>query len=468
MTQTRSATVDSPSDSIPPHVWRIAGVVVFGAVMTMLDTSLVNIGLHTIGADLHAGLATVQWVASAYLLALAVSLPLCGRLVRRFGPTRVWFAAIVAFTVVSGLCALPRDIGWLIALRVLQGLAAGVVVPAGQTILGQAAGPRYLGRVMAVVGIAVVGGPALGPTVGGLMLQYLSWQWLFLINLPIGVLACALALRVLSFEPGTRGGGTDLVGLVLAGGGASAVVYGLGELGTAGSDPLLTVWLPIVAGAIALVGFVLRSLRRPVPLLDVRMFRDPVFAAATVASFFAGAAMFGLMVLLPLYFQVLHHDGLIRTGLLLIAYGGGGVVALPLGGRLTDRVGGGVVAVCGTVVVAATVAPLAFLPVSANPVLVQVLLFAAGVGTAFSSMPLVSTAYAAVRHDQMPDAAAFVNILQRIGGAIGVAAVAVILSRTADSGHPAVSGYHLAFAGICLLSLTAALASGVLLRVRRR
>ncbi|WP_019931567.1 MDR family MFS transporter [Nocardia sp. BMG111209] len=467
MTQTRSATAVSPSDSIPPHVWRIAGVVVFGALMSMLDTSLVNIGLHTIGADLHASLATVQWVASGYLLALAVSLPLCGWLARRFGPARVWVCAIVAFTVASGLCALAPGIGWLIALRVLQGLAAGVVVPAGQTILGQAAGPRYLGRVMAVVGIAVVSAPAFGPTVGGLMLAHLSWQWLFLINLPFGVVACALGLRVLPRQSGTRSGAVDLVSLALAGGGASAVVYGLGELGVRGANPVVSVWLPIVAGLFALAGFVFRSQRRDVPLLDVRMFRDPVFAAANGASFFAGAAMFGLMVLLPLYFQILHHESLIRTGLLLLSYGVGGIVALPLGGRLTDRVGGGIVAVCGTVVVAATVAPLAFLPAAANATLVQMLLFVCGVGTAFSSMPLVSTAYAAVRHDQMPDAAAFVNILQRIGGAIGVALVAVILSRAADSGHAAISGYHLAFGGICVLSLIAALASGVLLRMRR-
>ncbi|MCX4093462.1 MDR family MFS transporter [Nocardia sp. alder85J] len=466
MTQTRSATAVPSSDSIPPHVWRIAGVVVFGALMSMLDTSLVNIGLHTIGADLHATLATVQWVASGYLLALAVSLPMCGWLARRFGPARVWVCAIAAFTVASGLCALAPGIGWLITLRVLQGLAAGVVVPAGQTILGQAAGPKYLGRVMAVVGIAVVSAPALGPTVGGLMLQNLSWQWLFLINLPFGVVACALGLRVLPRATGTHSGGLDFASLILAGGGASAVVYGLGELGVHAANPL-TVWLPIAAGLVALAGFVIRSARRELPLLDVRMFRDPVFAAANTASFFAGAAMFGLMVLLPLYFQVLHHDGLIRTGLLLLAYGGGGIVALPLGGRLTDRVGGGIVAVCGTLVVAATVAPLALLPADANAVLLQVLLFMAGVGTALSSMPLVSTAYAAVRHDQMPDAAAFVNILQRIGGAIGVAVVAVILSRAVDSAHPVAFGYHVAFGGICALSLVAALASGVLLRVRR-
>src|SRR5882762_2610095 len=234
MTQTRSdaqtsgtvgvaAGTPAPaaSDKIPAHVWRTAGVVVFGAVMGMLDTSLVNIGLRTIGTDLGASLATIQWVASAYLLALGVSLTVCGWFARRVGVTRLWMGALVAFTLTSVACAFAPTAGWLIGTRILQGLAAGLMIPAGQTILGQAAGPQRMGRVMGVVGIAVVGAPAIGPTIGGLMLAHWSWEWLFLINVPVGLVGLVLGLRYLPRSQGVPMQRLDVIGVVLAGGGVS-------------------------------------------------------------------------------------------------------------------------------------------------------------------------------------------------------------------------------------------------------
>ncbi|UGT42288.1 DHA2 family efflux MFS transporter permease subunit [Nocardia yamanashiensis] len=467
-TRTDNATPIAPnppadSGKIPAHVWRTAGVVVFGAVMGMLDTSLVNIGLHTIGADLHASLATIQWVASGYLLALGVSLTVVGWLARRVGVGRLWLLALAAFTVVSAACAFAPTANWLIALRILQGLAAGLMIPAGQTILGQAAGPQRMGRVMGVVGIAVVGAPAIGPTIGGLMLAHWSWEWLFLINIPFGLIGLALGMRYLPLDRGTATQPLDVFGLVLAGGGVSAVVYGLSEIGEKGSTAALSVWLPIVLGLAGMAGFVVRGLRMNAPLLELRLFANRAFATANTAGFFAGGSMFGAMVLLPLYFQILHGDGLIRTGVELIAFGAGGVIMLPLGGRLSDRFGGGRVAIAGNLLVALAFLPFALLPVNANVLLVEVLLLLAGMATGVAAMPLVSAAYASVRREQLPDATAFVNIVQRIGGAVGVAGIAVILSRATASGWAPVSGYQLAFAGITGLSLLAAVLS-VLLR----
>ena len=481
MTQTRSDAQPSgtaamaadprapaTSDKIPPHVWRTAGVVVFGAVMGMLDTSLVNIGLRTIGTDLRASLATIQWLASSYLLTLGVSLTVCGWFARRVGVTRLWMGALVAFTLTSVACAFAPTAGWLIGTRILQGLAAGLMIPAGQTILGQAAGPQRMGRVMGVVGIAVVGAPAIGPTVGGLMLAHWRWEWLFLINVPFGLVGLALGLRYLPRSPGAATQRLDVIGLVLAGGGVSAVVYGLSEIGSTGSVTSLPVWLPVMLGLVGLAGFLARAMRTERPFMDVRLFANTAFRAATTAGFFAGGAMFGLMVLLPLYFQVLHGTGLIRTGVDLFAYGLGGIVMLPVGGRLTDRFGGGRVAVLGNLAIAAAILPLAFLPAGASGILIQLLLFVAGMATAVGAMPLVSSAYAAVRHELLPDATALVNIMQRVGGAVGVAVVAVILSRASASGAAPVSGHHAAFATLAALSLTSSAASIVLRSHQRR
>ncbi|BCJ47654.1 MFS transporter [Actinoplanes ianthinogenes] len=402
------------------------------------------------------------------LLALGVSLTVCGWLARRVGVTRLWLAALAAFTLTSVACAFAPTAGWLIGTRILQGLAAGLMIPAGQTILGQAAGPQRMGRVMGVVGIAVVGAPAIGLTVGGFMLAHWSWPWLFLINVPFGLAGLALGLRYLPRSQGAPAHRPDVLGVVLAGGGVSAVVYGLSEIGTAGSVTAPPVWLPVALGLLAVAGFVVRTLRSERPLLDVRLFGIPAFRAATSAGFFAGGAMFGVMVLLPLYFQVLHGTGLIRTGVDLLAYGVGGIVMLPLGGRLTDRFGGGRVAVLGNLAIAAAVLPLALLPADANGILLQALLFGAGMATGVAAMPLVSSAYAAVRREQLPDATAIVNITQRVGGAVGVATVAVILSRATASGWATASGYHLAFAALAGLSLAASAASIVLRAQQRR
>ncbi|MFQ6327580.1 DHA2 family efflux MFS transporter permease subunit [Nocardia sp. CWNU-33] len=449
MTDTRNAVTAGRTtlEPITAQVWRVAGVVVFGAVMSMLDTSLVNIGLNVIARDHGASLDSAQWIASAYLLALAVTLPLCGWLGRRFGTDRVWLGALVAFTVVSGLCALAPNIGWLIALRVAQGLAAGLLVPAGQTLIGRVAGPQRLGRVMSVVGIAVVAAPAIGPTIGGVLLAQLSWEWLFLINIPFGAVAFVLARRVLPRED-VRGSGEpfDVAGFVLIGAGLSLLVYGLGEFGSRGRSSAVSVWVPVLVGVVALGGFVLRSVRKHGPkVLDVGLFRNPIFATANVANFFAGVVMFGSMLLLPLYFQLLHGKGLIATGLLLLAFGLGGIVAMPVAGRLTDRYGGGVVAVTGNALIVATTVPFALSDASLNSVLVQALLLVRGVAAGLTGMPVVAAAYAAVGREQLPDAASFVNILQRVGGAVGAALMAVVLYRAAAAGASVDVGFQRSF-----------------------
>ncbi|MFI6171427.1 DHA2 family efflux MFS transporter permease subunit [Nocardia sp. NPDC051052] len=463
MSDTRTAVpaAEPALDAIPAGVWRVAGVLVFGAVMSMLDTSLVNVGLNTIATDLGATLDSAQWIASGYLLALAVTLPLVGWLGRRFGLDRVWIGALIGFTITSGLCALAPNVGWLIALRIAQGLTAGVLVPAGQAIIGQVAGPHRLGRVMSVVGIAVVAAPAIGPTVGGVMLAQLPWEWLFLINIPLGLVALVLALRVLPRIEKSDAGTFDFVGFALIGAGLSLLVYGLGEFGSRGELFAPTVSLPVLLGAVAMVGYVLRSMRGRGPkLLDVSMFRSPVFSAANTANFFNGASLFGSMLLLPLYFQLLHGQSLIVTGLSLATFGFGGIIALPIAGRLTDRYGGGVVAMVGNALSVLVTVPFAFGDASMNVVGIQILLLARGIGTALTGIPVVAAAYAAVHRDQLSDAASTVNILQRVGGSIGAALLAVVLYRSAAAGLPIDAGFRQAFwwlTGATVISLIASI-----------
>ncbi len=415
-------------------VWRLAGVVVLGALLSMLDTSIVNVGLATVAEDLDADLSDAQWVASAYLLALAVSLPLCGWLGRRIGVGRLWLGALAGFVAASALCALAPDLGWLIALRVLQGLAAGLLVPAGQTILGQAVGPGRLGRVMAVLGIAVGFGPAFGPALGGLILSTASWPWLFWLNVPLGAIGLVAGRRLIPrgrAQPTER---LDRPGLALVSVGLPATVYALTRWGELGQPAPVEVLLPLVIGIVALVGFVLRSRRSPHPLTDLDLFRRPVYAAAAVATTFTGAAMFGALLLLPLFLQLGRGAGVVETGLSLIAYGAGTALTVPLAGMLTDRCGGGVVAVIGGVATVATTAPFALVGLDVHPALLQGLLLARGMAIGLIAIPPTVAAYAAVRAEQLPDATTQINVVQRIGGAVGGALFAVVLAAALPLG----------------------------------
>ena len=423
------------NERIPWPVWRIALVIVFGAFVSMLDASLVNVGLDSIRADLGASLDDVQWVASAYLIALAVSLPLCGWLGRKVGVGRLWLAAFSGFTVASGLCALAGDIGWLVGLRVAQGIAAGLLVPAGQTILGQAVGPQRMGRVMSILGIAVSSGPAIGPTVGGLLLDSLSWQWLFLINLPIGVIGVALGMRYV--PRGERGAVSrlDWSGFVLIGTGLPLFVYDVTMIGEKATLASTAVLVPLVLGVAGLVAFGVRTWRRANPLVDLRLFRDPVYAAASISSAFTGAAMFGAMLLFPLYFQILRDADVVTTGLSLFSLGIGTTIVLPISGWLTDRYGGGIVALCGSLITVATTLPFAFLTADTGAVTLQVLLFLRGIALALAAVPAGTAAFAAVRREQLPDATTTVSIMQRVGGAVGGVLVAVTLAQALPRGE---------------------------------
>jgi EmrB/QacA subfamily drug resistance transporter len=431
---TKSPDVDQGVlGSIPPEVWRIALVIVFGAFMAGLDTSLVNVGLETIGRRLHSSLTSVQWVTSGYLLALAGALPACGWLSRYLGAGRLWLWALAGFTVTSGLCALAPGLGVLIALRVAQGVCGGLLVPTGQTILGQAAGPTRMGRVMNTVGIAVVLAPAIGPAIGGLLIAHLSWRWLFLINVPVGAIALILGLRVLPRGQARTAGRLDLNGLLLVSAGLPLLTYGIIAASAARSITGAPALAAIIAGAAALGMFIRRSLHSAAPLLDLRVFASRVYTAAETSVFFIGAAQFGGMIILPLYFELLRGKGVVGTGLLLLAYGAGAAIAMRTGGRLTDRFGGGITSVVGLIVTVATTIPFIFLSMHASLIVVEFLLFVRGTGLGLSGLPAMSAAYSAVTRDRLPDATAQGNILQRTGGALGSALFVVILENNARS-----------------------------------
>jgi EmrB/QacA subfamily drug resistance transporter len=421
----------------------VSAVVVIGAFMSILDTTIVNVALASLSRELHSPLHTIQWVATGYLVALAVVIPMTGWASERFGATRLWLAVVALFIVGSTLCGLASSAGSLIFFRVLQGLGGGMIMPAGMTILVEAAGPQRIGRVMSIVGVPMLLGPVFGPVLGGLILQDLSWNWIFFVNVPIGLVALVLGFRLLPRSEPRPCERLDLRGVALLSPGLAAIVFGLSETSSQGGLAYVGAWGPIVGGLALVAAFVWHALglRGRQPLLDLRLFGSPAFAAATAAVLLIGAATFGALLVLPLYFQVARGASTLATGLLLAPQGIGAALVMPISGRMTDRIGGGVVSVFGLAVM--TIATIGLTQITAHTPysVTSAILVVRGVGLGCSMMPATAAAYATVSRAAVPRATTLINVFQRVGGSIGTALLAVVLEDQIKATAPRALGY---------------------------
>ena len=423
-----------------PVIRGLALLIVLGGFMSVLDTTIVNVAIETLSRDFHARLGTIQWVTTGYLLALAIVIPITGWVVDRFGSRRMWIVSLVLFTGGSALCGLAWSTSSLIAFRVLQGIGGGMIMPIGQSVLARAAGPQRMGRVMSVVGVPTMLAPVLGPVLGGLIVDNLSWRWIFFVNVPIGVVALLFSLRILRGDDRQEAGRFDFVGMALLSPGLAALVYGLSEAsgGRGFGDP--TVVACLGAGTLLVLAFVRHALRTERPLLDVRLFGQKVFAVANVAVFLVVGAVYAAMFLLPLYYQILRGQSALTAGLLMAPQGIGAALTLPLGGKLTDKLGPGKVAPIGmSVVLLGTILYTQVGPTTGY-LWLALSLFVRGLGMGWTMMPSSTAAYRQLTHEVVPRATTMLNIVIRLGGSFGTALVAVVLQRQIDGRLPQVSG----------------------------
>jgi EmrB/QacA subfamily drug resistance transporter len=418
---------------IEARVWWIATVFLLGTIMSALDTTIVNVALDALGKDLHASVDQIQWVVTGYLLALAAVIPVSGWAARRFSSRSVYLLSLVLFTVGSLLCGLADSVGSLVAFRVVQGIGGGMLVPTGQMILVNATGRKHLARVMSVVGIPIVLAPIFGPTIGGLLLEHVSWQSIFLVNLPVGLVTLVAALKILPKDEVRSTERLDFLGLAILSVGLVGITYGLAETGSAGTVFAASVLVPLAVGLISVLAFVSRALKVPNPLLDVRLYADRAFTAASITTFCLGAALFGGMVLMPLYFQVVRHEDAVTTGLLMIPQGMGAGLGMFLSGRATDSWGGGITAAIGTVATLVATVPFVLLGADTSYVLIGAAMILRGAGNGMSIMPAMTAAYHVLSPDQVSHATPQLTILQRVGGSVGTAVLTVVLQTQLDS-----------------------------------
>jgi EmrB/QacA subfamily drug resistance transporter len=461
--------VAEPTHSTPieAHVWRIAAVVVLGSIMSILDTTIVNVALDTLGRDLHSPLSDIQWVITGYMLSLAAVIPLTGWSARRFGAKQVYVVALVAFTVGSVLCGLSNSVAMLTLFRVLQGFGGGLLMPVGLLMMASAAGPQRMGRVMSITSIPTMVAPILGPMVGGLIVDNASWRWIFFVNVPVGIIALFAALRFLPHSDRAEAQPLDVRGLLLLSTGLPLLTYGLAEIGSTGKFLIPQVVFPILVGAALIVAFVFHALHKRFPLLDVRLYRRPTFAAASSVMFAMGGAVFGGMILMPLYLQQVRGLSAFETGLLLAPMGVGMILVLPLLGRQVDRHGGGQFALAGLIVTAVATIPFAFVGPNTSYWLLSAVMVVRGIGSGATFMPAMTAAFASLKRDELPDASPQINVVMRVGGSLGTALLAVVLQRAFISEPTPSDAFDVAFWWTVGLTAIAILPAVVLWRAER-
>jgi EmrB/QacA subfamily drug resistance transporter len=436
------ATEDS-KERLDPALLKLAGILVLGALAPLLDSTIVNVALHTLGRELGAPVATIQWVTTGYLLALSMAIPATGWAVRRFGGKRVWLASLALFLAGSVLSGIAWSTASLIAFRVLQGVGGGLMLPVLQTLLLRAAGGRRIGRLMAVVTLPALIGPIFGPVVGGLIVGHLSWRWIFFVNVPIVLLAVALAWRFLPADAPEGGGQLDWPGLLLLSPGLAGLVDGLAQAGERGGFAHPAVLLPLAAAALLLTAFVLRSLRIRAPLIDLRIFRSRSFGASSALLFLSGLALFGPMLLLPLYYQQVRGETVVAAGLLLAPQGLGSLLARAAGG-LADRIGPRPVVLGGILLTALGTLPFVLAGGRTGYLVLALALVVRGVGLSSANLAVMVGAYQGMPRERIPDASSTTRIMQQLGGSFGAAVLATVLQQQLIA-HSGAGGQALAF-----------------------
>jgi len=422
-------TAEPPIDPLKdPALRRSIAAIMVGAMAVVFDTTILSIAIPTLSTDFDVPLNTIQWVVTAYLLAMFAVIPLTGWAQRRLGGKRLWIASVGLFTLGSLLCGFAWDATSLIAFRALQGLGGGVIVPLMATILMQAAGGRAPGRLMAVVGLPMALGPIMGPVLGGIILHYVHWSWLFWINIPLGLLGIAMAVRMLPADPRTERPRLDILGVILSTVGVVALIYGLSNVAGDGGFGHADVLIPGIGGIALVVGDVFYALRKGEDaLIDLALLKHRPLAMSTLLMFLAGIAMYAAMFMLPLFYQQLRGSDVLATGLLLIPQGVGALASRSIAGRLTDQIGPRWVVVAGFAIMTAATVPFALADQTTNGFVLGIILFVRGLGVGGVFMPLMATAYVGLAHDEIPHASIVTRVAQQIGGSFSIAVVAVVL-----------------------------------------
>jgi EmrB/QacA subfamily drug resistance transporter len=421
-------------DKIDGAVLKIAGVVVLGAIMSILDITVVNVALPTFQTEFGSPgepllYSLVTWTVIAYTLALAMVIPLTGWAADRFGTKRLYMTALLLFTLGSMLCATATSIYMLIGFRFLQGLGGGMLMPLGMTIMTRAAGPARMGRLMAILGVPMLLGPIFGPILGGYLIDNYSWHWIFLINVPIGAAAIIYSWRALASDRPTPSESFDWIGAALMSPGLALFLYGISSIPGEGTFFSPKVIIPGTLGLLMIVGFVFWSFKPKHPLLDLRLFKNKNLTVSIITMFLFAAAFFGGLLLVPTYFQQVRGETPLQAGWLMAVQGLGAMVTMPIAGALMDKIPVGRIVPFGLVLIIGGMYALTTLTATTPYTFILPVLFIMGLGMGATMMPLMTSALKTLKSHDVARGSTLLNISQQVASSIGVAIMSVVLTN---------------------------------------
>ncbi len=446
-----------------PYKWIVAAVFVIGLFMDILDTTIVNVAIPQLAKDFRATGGSIEWVVTGYLLSLALWIPASGWIGDRFGTKRTFLFALSVFTFSSALCAVSWNLPSLIGFRVLQGVGGGMLTPVGTAMLFRAFPPQERAAASTILTIPTVLAPATGPVLGGFLVTKVSWHWIFLVNIPIGIVGLVFGSKYLKEHKEGSTKSFDRPGFVLSGAGLALVLYALSEgprVGWASWQAAGTA----AAGIVALTAMVWWELRIPNPILELRLLKNRLFRSANLASFMSSGGLLGLLFLLPLFLQTLRGLSALDSGLTTFPQAIGVILASRFVGKLYQRVGPRRLLAVGLGGVAMASALFLLVDLDTSLWWIRAIMFLRGLFFACSIISLQAASFATISPADTGRASSLFSTIRQVGAAFGVALLATVLStRTstrvgAASGELAiraaqVSAYHDAFLGSVIIAM---------------
>ncbi|GAA3402355.1 MDR family MFS transporter [Paenibacillus hodogayensis] len=425
MSQAASAGGSVPDFKISSIIVPLIAII-SGIFMVILDSTAMNVALSKLVIDFQTDLPTIQWAVTGYMLATAAVIPLAGWLSDRFGAKQVFLSSVVLFTIASLLCATPNSAGMLIAFRILQGLGGGFVMPVAMAYVYRLSPPNKIGQVMGMLGVPILLAPAVGPILSGWLVEYHSWHWIFLINLPVGIFSFIFGLWKLPAAARKKVAGFDLPGMILGPIAFAALSYGVTQ-GAEGWTSNKTL-AGLVIGGLALIGFIIVELRAKIPLLELRVFRSVDFSFGIFVQWVLQFSLFGAIFLLPQFLQQARGYGAFDTGLTLFPQALASAAMMPLGGYLFDKIGVRWLVVVGLSLVSGAIYQYSHVDLTTEGRDLLIPLLMAGGGMGLMMMPLNSHLISKAPRDLVSRVTSLTSAMQQVVNSFAVATLVTILS----------------------------------------
>lgn len=396
--------------------------------MAILDSSIVNVAIPKMMAVFSSSQDSIEWILTGYMLALGVIMPLSGFLGDTFGYKRVFIISLILFVAGSALCGIAWNVNSMIVARVIQALGGGMMQPLGMAIIYMNCPRSKIGMVLGIWGISAMAAPAIGPALGGYLVEYANWRMIFYINVPIGILNLFLAMSYLKETPLIKGKNLDVFGMILSTSLFFTLLMALSKGNSEGwNSPFIVSLLSI--SLVSLIAFVFVELRHPEPILDLRLFKNSVFTISMIITAVICIGMFGAIFLIPIYIQNVLGFSAMKSGLLTLPGAVASGIMMPISGLIFDKYGARLVAITGLAIVVVTTYMMRVIDLTTPLIMLCVWFSIRGLGMGLCNMPISTAGMNTVPPQQIGRASALGNVIRQVASSFGIAMLSSIMQN---------------------------------------